>query len=55
MVVSEKLIGPTFKGKFFLDFFTFDDGTDKLSRNYHYTLRNVSEERRSHLLRGRSL
>jgi hypothetical protein len=35
---------------FFFDFFNLEDGTDRMSRNvsknYHYTLRNVPEERR---------
>ena len=40
-------------------FLTPEDGTDRLSRNvgkkYHYSLRNNTEERISHLLRGGSL
>jgi len=34
---------------------TPEDGTDKVSRNisnYRHTLRNIPEERRSHVLRG---
>jgi len=44
---------------FYLDFLTIGVGTDRLSetsiRNYHYTLRNDPEERRSQLLRSGSL
>jgi len=40
-------------------FLTPEDGTDRLSRivgkKYHYSLRNNTEERISHLLRGGSL
>jgi hypothetical protein len=42
-----------------LDCLTLKEGTDRLPetsvRNYHYTLRNKPEERRSHLYRGGSL
>ena len=42
-----------------MDILTLEGGTDRLSRNVgkelHYTLHNVPEARRSHLLRDRSL
>jgi hypothetical protein len=38
----------------FLGFLTFEDGTDRLYqnvvRNYHYTLRNLQEKRRSQVV-----
>ena len=42
----------------FLDCLILEDGTDRFSQhvgNYHSTLSNIPEERRSHLYRGASL
>jgi hypothetical protein len=52
-VVSEQLIDPIFKGQAVQDdCVTVEDGTDRLSRNfgnYQSRLRNIPEERRSHI------
>jgi hypothetical protein len=52
----DNLSGPIFNGQEVLVFLTLKDGTDRLSRNvgknYHLTLCNIAEERRSHLHRG---
>ena len=58
--VSEHLIGPVFKrqGSVLLGLRTLEDGTDRFYRNvgnYQSMLRNVLEERSSHLHRGGSL
>jgi hypothetical protein len=63
--VSGQSVGPIFKGQeVFLDFLILEDGTDKTSwplkmvpigcpetsvHNYHSTLRNIPEERRSQM------
>jgi len=39
---------------FSLYVWTLEDGTDKLSRNRHFTLRNIPEERLSHVHRSGS-
>jgi hypothetical protein len=59
--VSGQPIGPTFKGQagqILLDFSIFENVTDGLFRNvgnYRSTLRNIREERISHLHGGESL
>jgi hypothetical protein len=49
--VSGQRFGPILNGQEILDFSTLEDETDSLSRNvgkdYHSTLRNIPEERRS--------
>jgi len=50
--VSRRSIGPIFKGQ---AWHNLDDGTKTSVTNYQSTLRNISEERRSHLHRGESL
>jgi hypothetical protein len=50
--VSGQPIGPVFKDQAILACLTLEDRSDKFSRNvgnHQSTLRNVSEERRSHL------
>jgi len=39
---------------FSLNVWTLEDGSDELSRNWHFTLRNIPEERLSHVHRGES-
>jgi hypothetical protein len=47
--VSGKRIGPLFKGQeIFLEFLTLEDGTETSVKEYHSTLLNNPEERRSH-------
>jgi hypothetical protein len=52
-------IFPIFNGQAILDFFTLEDGNDRLSEtsvlNYQYRLHNTPEERRFYVLLGGSL
>jgi len=47
--VSGQTISPFFKGQEIQEFFTLEDGKDRLFRNvgedYHHTLHNIPEER----------
>jgi hypothetical protein len=59
-LLSRSLLSSGGTDKSFLDFFTLEDGTNRLSWNvvkelHHYTLRNIPEDRRSHVLHCGSL
>jgi hypothetical protein len=57
--VSGQPFGPICKGQKIFWYFTLWDRTDRFTettvRNCHYTLRDIPEEGRSHLIRGGSL
>jgi hypothetical protein len=51
--ITQRIVAIAY-GRFGTSYRSHLQGTINPRRNYHYTLRNVSDERRSHLLRGGS-